>query len=273
MYKIVPNKSKNVTFDNAMIYTSPKIATGIMDKKKKTFTEVTYGWCRDILIYDYTDYFIRKRSKGPVDSELLDFPSNPFNRTQLLMIAPSKMEKSVLNGDALKHTLMLLNKLEKSLKWRRTKAYECKTKPSWGAKSRIWAIEGSKCWVNNPYLMYIYLAVFKVMFGWHAPGKYNTKTVQELFVYAHMKLRNEYTQYEYMPEWLDIIKDRAKLFRGFTTETLYSNKETIENQEAALYSLGVHCIFKSCTRLKNVISSGNVKLFDRVQKWHKTRKR
>jgi len=271
-YRVVSaDPNGKLHFANDSYYNAPRIIFGTLDESKKVFSSSLSDWCRDILVYSYADYLIKKHSRKRIhNGDLYIFKDNPFIRAQFVLMFPEKMSDyypDAVDGKSIKHAVKLLNKLEKTLKWKRTKLQRCIKPRSCAKGTKLWLITGSRCWVNNPYFMYIYLAVFKVMVGWPEDLKYGTKTVQDLFVLAKKKLTNGYPQYEHMPEWLDVVRHRKEIFEGFTTKTLYTNENAIKSGESLFYGLGIHTFLNLPGALRRVVSDDGVLLSARAKKW------
>lgn len=263
-------RSESILADR--IYGGTSFVVGDYDPEKRVFQEQSYASCRDIVAN-----FYQKWACGGLYRNDAPFSKNPFNRTTFVLCT-FDMSDATFERHC-KYILGLLHPFEKELHWKRTKIfYGSDVNLSFNKKKREQAafVLGSKCWVQNPIFLFPYLAVFKGvmydLFGEHEHNEKlrNTPNLEEYFKYLAQHKKQQYSK---AGKWMDVIRDRRKLFKDFTRKDLSSVEREEGKPKDPAYAMGIHSLLTSHLVLKGMISSKTgVSLYERINEWEKNRK-
>ena len=275
-YVVRPNKSKNVPyFLVSRLYDNTKFFIGVLNEKEKIFTKHLFGTsCREAVVnfYAYRLYYKKLAYQDSVRDGM-----NIFH-TPSIVIAIRSTDIGTKLQD-LNKIVRLLNKFEKKMRWKQTKIHLAgfkghRLKPN----ERMLLIRFSKCWLNNPHFFYIYLGFYKIiMFNTLGDnrGHYHLKFADSLEQFTDRIAKTKRPpSYEHIHLWLDVIKQRKQLFKGFSRDSLYlpANKNI-----PAKYNCGIATL---CSSISNRHSLKIANLFKNEQgkglgnvykKWLKTR--
>lgn len=287
VYKFTRRKDEYNSVLAFLRYKGVYIVLGKVNKERNSFIENNSTVCRDIVVDTYRQdrliSYLEQRRNFAISRKDSDVSVGVLNknRTAFAIFSVPTRQKSL---DAkLNRLLPLLNKFEKDRKWRRTKYYTLKVTEDVSNRNGRKLIIGSKCWSDNPFFLYIYTAAFK-LFTFYNDSTTNVrfctaldraKTLQEVFEAAETHLAKLYKQYNNASKWLQVIKDRKKIFEGFTTDNLSFTEECQEGQESTLYGMGIYILTLEqppdhwVLHLKRVKSSKGVTLWDRMETWRK----
>lgn len=271
-------------------YSNTYVILGKINEGKKLFLENGPITCRDIMVglfkEDYLLSYLENRGTAHmVREESGCVPIGVINtgKTAFAIFSTAMSQRKL--DDGLNSLLPLLNKFEKARKWKRTKyhGFKIKGKTIATAVNGGKMITGSKCWSSNPFFLYIYLAAFKLFtyYDCEYEGKNfieivkTAKTLQEAFEFAEECLTRYHYQYGGASKWLKVIKDRRKIFKGFTADDLFFTEKCRKLQITTLNDIGVHFLL-SCEHsvlwersLKRIINSEGVTLLQRIGPWRK----
>ncbi|RLI53445.1 MAG: hypothetical protein DRO87_11655, partial [Candidatus Thorarchaeota archaeon] len=205
------------------------------------------------------------------------FKKDPFVRTAFAILMPDISQKTF--SGCRDRMLSLLHPFERARHWKRTQIYtgdELSIKPRKPPGSAALVI-GSTCWVNNPFFLYIYLAVFKGFYKNLATGMEEIRKAKTLQRYFDMlESRSSMFQYKNASLWLDVIKDRRRIFKDFSVKdmaVLYEHEDMSGPKEAA-YGFGIYELVRNRAHGNGMISSKTKKNMRGVmKKWLTTKKK
>lgn len=255
------------------VYSGTTFVIGDYDPGTRTFQERSHAFCRDIVANDY-----QKWACGEQYRDDSPFSENPFNRTTFAICCFNKMSDDVFKKRC-KRILELLHPFEKELHWKRTKIFygdDITTSFKQRKKDQLAFVLGSKCWVQNPIFIFPYLAVFKGFLynlfngNAHNQALRDTSSLQEYFEYLAKYNRQQYT---HAYKWMDVIRDRRKLFKDFTRKDLSIIKHDNGLVEDVAYAVGIHRLLSNHFTLKSIKSSKTgVSLRERIEEWERNKK-
>ena len=274
-----------------MLYKATYILLGKLNKDGKTFEENNTSTCRDFLVdtfkRDYRFSYLERlgiRHTKRKESDLIPVGVINKDKTVFGIFSNTKSQKEL--NRCLNKLLQLLNKFEKSVKWKRTVYHELSIKGTYLKRTSngLKLVIGSKCWSTNPFFLYIYLAAFKLFTYYHhekMPSKFIkaievAETLQEVFEAAEKHMSTPHYQYSRASRWLKVIRKRVKIFKGFTTNDLCFTKEytsegmpILESGMPILESVGIHCLFNIHCRpeIRRIVNSKGVNLLKRIDSY------
>jgi len=274
---------------NWIIYKSTYILLGRLNEKGKVFEKNNVSSCRDVLVdtfkSDYRFYYLKKLGISHIKRESEEsglIPVGVINKDKTVFGIFSSIKSQKELDRCLNKLLRLLNKFEKSVKWKRTVYHNLSIKDMYLRRTTngLKLVIGSKCWSTNPFFLYIYLAAFKLFTYYHhekMPSKFIkaievAETLQEVFEAAEKHMSMLYGQYSQASRWLKVIRKRRKIFKGFTTNDLCFTKEyTSEGMPIleSVDSVGIHCLFNIHCRpeIRRIVNSKGVNLLKRIDSY------
>jgi len=193
----------------------------------------------------------------------------------------------------LKFALKLLNDVERQLKWKRSKitflnsvnivtktGNERKFEIGKAAKKTntrfnisIALLEGSKCWVQNPFFVHIILGTIKQSFYRYARiRQHKADTLEDmllLFSKAGNVISSSGGGYEHADLWVKLLKDRKKVFGTFRKSDLFKSK----GEYVTSYGLGVNALLCGVDNLSRIYDKNGKNLWQFVSKWKRGLKR
>jgi len=254
------------------MYSHNVFVLGDFDPDKKLFTEHKYTDCRDIFVHSYNRWVYDQEYNEIDQDDKPVFKQNPFDRAVFALClgdtTPAEFDKKR------EKILSLLHPFEKVRHWKRTKIYTGNAitvnSSNISKDNTIALVIGSRCWVNNPFFLYIYSAVFKGFMHplssseVHVQQIRNASTMQEYF---NRLEEGGYYQYENASLWLDVIKDRKKLFKHFTIEDMAIRKRAADNIEPA-YGYGIYELVDNGNQGRYLLSAKrNITMYEVMKRW------
>jgi len=193
----------------------------------------------------------------------------------------------------LKFAEEVLNGVERQLKWKRTKitmmdSINIFTKTGKTRKVKIGKavkknsdnynvsvalLEGSKCWVQNPFFIHIILGTIKQSFYKYVSlKKYKAKTLEDvlnLISGTGSVVPASGGGYEYANLWIPLLKNRRKIFGTFRKSDLFKSRGSY----VASYGLGVNALLCDVDNLNRIYDKDGRNLGQFVSKWKRSLKR
>lgn len=229
-YLMKPFRTDRVPyFFRTRLYNVTKFFLGVLNERSKVFTEYLADTaCRETV----TNFYLYRLYHNEI--ERADYVKDGIRLFSTPSIGigfrSNHIEDKVRN---LNKIVELLNKFEKKMHWKQTKAFPIEFEGvTLGPDERLFLIRFSKCWVNNPYFLYIYLGFYKLtIFGSRhdTSRKYLRQTDSLEQLVEELTKRKLSPPYQHLHLWLDIIKQRKRLFKGFSRRSLYLSVNTSES--------------------------------------------
>lgn len=180
----------------------------------------------------------------------------------------------------------MLNDIEKQLRWKRTKFYffdsirvnNKRAKAGYTIKKigrgtkyetlAIAAMEGSKCWVQNPFFVHILLGIVKQCFHLNKEIKENEAMEEFLTRLAKGRVSGgpRGSGYSSAHLWVKLLKERRKVFGPFEKADLYKQNR---QKYSTVYALGVNNLVELTSSI-NVVNAEGYKLAESMKKWRKS---
>jgi DNA-binding ferritin-like protein (Dps family) len=278
--QLSPNRWADIS--NTTYVNSPLVKFITGHEENGTFIGKHAYTCRDDILSDMRSYVKKVTFKNAKYLSKLQFGIVVYDYTGTF-------------DKRLKFAQTLLNDVERQLKWKRSKftildhvnvctATGKTTRKLIGKTTRktniyhnlsIALLEGSKCWVQNPFFPHIILGTIKqAIYKYNQIKECKAKTMGEMLtLFANAEGGNKLVAkgggYDYAHLWVPLLKDRKKVFGTFKKTDLFK----LAGNYSVAYGFGVHALLYGIHSTSEIYNKNGKNLASFLEKWKLTLKK